>query len=221
VGTDPALASAFRGGPFVPAIESVDGYTLQAGPRYPGDQPARLAAWQALHTAAGARTGSLPLLSRTGLEAFESMESLQDVAGDYSPMVAYPAGNPLAAGLQTVAQLVDAGLGTTIAYVTIAGFDTHADRVSAMGFSEFGRRAGENGSAGTDHGKSGPMFLFGPAVNGGLHGEPPDLRNLDDGDLRYSVDFRSVYASVLEQWLGCESEPVLFGSFETLPLFKT
>ena len=251
VGVDPAPVPAFRGGPFVPAMESVEGYTLQADPRHPRDQAARLAAWQALHVAAGARTGSLPLLSRTGLEAFESMESLHAVAGDYTPMVAYPDGNPLAAGLATVARLVDAGLGTTIAYVTVGGFDTHsgevdehgpllanvasaltaflddvaahghADEVAVMGFSEFGRRAGENGSGGTDHGKAGPMFLFGPAVTGGLYGDAPDLRNLDDGDLRYSVDFRSVYASVLEQWLGSESEPVLFGAFESLPLFQT
>ena len=250
VGVDPAPSPAFRGGPFVPAVESIDGYTLQADPVYPRDQSSRLVAWQALHTAAGARTGSLPLLSRTGLEAFESMESLQAVAGDYTPMVAYPAGNPLAAALQTVAQLIDADLGTNIAYVTMGGFDTHADegddhgpllanvasglnaflddlaahgrldQVAVMAFSEFGRRAGENGSGGTDHGKAGPVFLFGSGLNGGLYGEPPDLRHLDDGDLRYSVDFRSVYASVLEGWLGSESEPVLLGKFETLPIFR-
>lgn len=250
VGVDPAPVPAFRGGPFVPAVESIDSYTLQADPRFPRDQQARLVAWQALHAAAGARTGSLPLLSRTGLEAFESMESLQEVAGDYTPLVDYPTGNPLAAGLQTVAQLIDAGLGTTIAYVTIGGFDTHADegddhgpllanvaagltaflddigaqgradQVAVLTFSEFGRRVGENSSGGTDHGKAGPVLLFGSALNGGLYGDPPDLTNLHDGDLRHSVDFRSVYAAVLEQWLGTESEPVLFSQFEPLPLFN-
>ena len=250
VGVDPAPAPALRGGPFVPAVESIDSYTLQADPFYPGDQQARIVAWQALHAAAGARTGSLPLLSQTGLAAFESMESLQAVAGDYTPLVAYPSGNALAAAFQTVAQLIDADLGTNIAYVTLGGFDTHAgqedehgpllanvaaalnaflddlaaqgrlDQVAVMAFSEFGRRAGENGSGGTDHGKAGPVFLFGEGVNGGLYGDPPDLRNLDDGDLRYSVDFRSVYATVLEEWLGSESAPVLFGEFETLPLFR-
>ena len=149
-----------------------------------------------------------------------------------------------------MAQLIDADLGTNIAYVTMGGFDTHADegddhgpllanvasglnaflddlaahgrldQVAVMAFSEFGRRAGENGSGGTDHGKAGPVFLFGSGLNGGLYGEPPDLRHLDDGDLRYSVDFRSVYASVLEGWLGSESEPVLLGKFETLPIFR-
>lgn len=93
-------------------------------------------------------------------------------------------------------------------------------RVLVMSFSEFGRRVQENGSKGTDHGAAAPMFLCGPAVKGGLIGEHPSLKpaDLDFGDLRYHTDFRQVYATVLEKWLGCDSRQVLGGDFAPLPL---
>ena len=91
----------------------------------------------------------------------------------------------------------------------------NADRVVTMAFSEFGRRAKENASQGTDHGKAGPMFLFGPAIKAGVHGQLPSLADadLDKGDLKHTVDFRSVYATVLEKWLGTQSQPILGEKF--------
>ena len=71
-----------------------------------------------------------------------------------------------------------------------------------MTFSEFGRRAHENGSKGTDHGSGAPMLLVGGAVKSGIVGEHPSLSKLEDGNLVHSTDFRKVYAAVLEQWLG-------------------
>ena len=93
---------------------------------------------------------------------------------------------------------------------------SRADRVLTMGFSEFGRRVKENGSQGTDHGAAGPMFVLGSRVHGGVYGDHPDLSNLDDGDLRHTVDFRSVYATVIEDWLGASAPDVLGGAFDTL-----
>ena len=84
-------------------------------------------------------------------------------------------------------------------------------------FSEFGRRVRENGSAGTDHGAAGPVFLAGPAVKPGLLGAYPSLTDLDDGDLKPVVDFRRVYATILESWLGLPSETALGGTFEQFP----
>lgn len=75
------------------------------------------------------------------------------------------------------------------------------DQVLVLAWSEFGRRVHENGSKGTDHGTAGPVFLVGKGVKGGLYGDPPSLANLDAGDLRYTQDFRQVYATVLEDWL--------------------
>ena len=90
-------------------------------------------------------------------------------------------------------------------------------------FSEFGRTVKENGSAGTDHGTAGPVLLAGPAVRGGLVGATPNLVDLDpkDGDLRRSLDFRQVYATVLEGWLGLPTKTALGGTFERLPLFRS
>ena len=141
--------------------------------------------------------------------------------------------------LQTVASLIKGGLATRIYYVSVGGFDTHAgqlgrqdnlldrvaksigdfqatlerdgtaDRVVTMVFSEFGRRVGENASAGTDHGTAAPMFLVGNRVKAGIHGVAPSLTDLDEGDLKYTTDFRSVYAGVLENWFEVDSASVL------------
>lgn len=78
-------------------------------------------------------------------------------------------------------------------------------RVLTMSFSEFGRRVAQNGSGGTDHGAAAPMFLMGPMVRPGVIGSHPSLTNLDDGDLRYNVDFRNVYAGILTDWLKADS----------------
>ena len=87
-----------------------------------------------------------------------------------------------------------------------------------MTFTEFGRRVKENGSQGTDHGVAGPVFLLGNKLRAGIHCEHPSLTELVGGDLTMRVDFRQVYASVLEDWLGTPSAPVLGQGFEKLPL---
>ncbi len=86
-------------------------------------------------------------------------------------------------------------------------------RVLTMTFSEFGRRVGQNASAGTDHGTAAPMFLAGPMVRPGVLGNHPSLTDLDNGDLKFTADFRSVYAGVLAQWLRADPEQVLEGRF--------
>lgn len=161
----------------------------------------------------------------------------------------YP-NTPLAGKLRTVGQLIDAGLKTRIFYVELDGFDTHAqqgeahasllqqwsDALSAfandlqgMGrfedalvltFSEFGRRVEENASEGTDHGAAAPVFLAGGGVQGGVIGELPSLEDLDDGDLRYHTDFRQVYATILEGWLGWESSRIVGEGFPPLDLLR-
>jgi uncharacterized protein (DUF1501 family) len=88
-----------------------------------------------------------------------------------------------------------------------------------MTFSEFGRRVAENASAGTDHGKGSCLFVAGPAVKGGLYGSHPDLADLDQGDLEFTTDFRSVYATVLANWLKADPKPVLRGEFGKLGFF--
>jgi uncharacterized protein (DUF1501 family) len=89
-----------------------------------------------------------------------------------------------------------------------------------MTFSEFGRRVAENASTGTDHGAAAPMFIIGQKVKAGLLGKYPGLAPSDlfQGDLKYNVDFRSVYAAVLENWLKTKSQPILGKKFEPLTI---
>ncbi len=166
----------------------------------------------------------------------------------------YPSGNSLATNLAIVAKLIKGGLGARVYMVSLNGFDTHAnqstthatlmarlsgavtafyadlaagglaDHVAAMTFSEFGRRVNENGSAGTDHGSSAPMFLFGGGIQGGLKGAAPSLSALDaSGNLRFDTDYRQVYATMMTDWFGIAPEAVaaVFGKpFDTLDLVR-
>ncbi len=93
-------------------------------------------------------------------------------------------------------------------------------RVLTMSFSEFGRRVAQNASQGTDHGTAAPMFLFGPMVKAGVIGDHPSLTDLDEGDLKYRIDFRSVYAGVLDGWLKADPKKILEGEYKSVPVIK-
>ncbi|GAB3629872.1 Twin-arginine translocation pathway signal sequence domain-containing protein [Pandoraea terrae] len=90
-----------------------------------------------------------------------------------------------------------------------------------MTYAEFGRRPRENQSAGTDHGTVAPHFIAGGRVRGGLYGQAPRLDSLDgNGNLPFAVDFREIYATVLERWWGMPSQPVLLGRFRPLDILR-
>jgi uncharacterized protein (DUF1501 family) len=93
-------------------------------------------------------------------------------------------------------------------------------RVLTMTFSEFGRRVAQNASNGTDHGTAAPMFLAGPMVRPGILGNHPSLTDLDNGDLKFTSDFRSVYAGILQQWLRADPEKVLEGRYQAAKVVK-
>jgi uncharacterized protein (DUF1501 family) len=110
---------------------------------------------------------------------------------------------------------IDGALAAFHAEMTAIGA---ADDVLVLAYSEFGRRPEENGSNGTDHGTAAPMFAFGNPVVGGVYGPDPDLVGLDgDGNLVHQVDFREVYATVIERWLAGDPDAVLNGSFTPVP----
>jgi uncharacterized protein (DUF1501 family) len=174
-------------------------------------------------------------------------EELPKLIAGYKPAGAYPA-TALGRSLSLAAQIVGSKLGTKVIYVQHGSFDTHVSQVQTqnrllgefsdaiaafyadlsahgndgnvltMTFSEFGRRIEENGSRGTDHGEASPLFLVGGNVKGGLYGTPPDLSKTSMGNVAFTTDFRSVYATVLERWLGKPSQKILSGSFDTLPI---
>jgi uncharacterized protein (DUF1501 family) len=92
--------------------------------------------------------------------------------------------------------------------------------VAVMVFTEFGRRVPENTSKGTDHGTATPMFVIGETVKGGQYGEPPSLTTLADGNLKYTTDFRRVYATLIKEWLRySDTTSLLKGEFQTLDMF--
>ena len=148
------------------------------------------------------------------------------------------AATPFGRQLETAARLLRAGVAAPVIKVSIGSFDTHAnqarnhqvlleqlasglaafaqsmetaglwDRVLVMTYSEFGRRAGENGSAGTDHGTAAPHLMMGGRIRGGFYGDQPPLDGLGDGNLVHRVHFRSLYATVAREWWGFEAPTI-------------
>jgi uncharacterized protein (DUF1501 family) len=193
--------------------------------------------------AARASIPDLDYVTHTAVAANRSSEKVRELAGKYKPSLSYPT-TQLATALKTVAGLIAGRLGTRVYFVRQTGYDTHsgqkpahdrlmaelsgavaafqqdltaqgnAGRVLTVTFSEFGRRPEENASQGTDHGSAGPMFLFGPGVKPGIHGEHPSYETFNkQNNFVHTTDFRNVYAAVLERWLGVPSQPVLGETF--------
>ena len=191
----------------------------------------------------------LDFLERTAMDAQVSSDDILRMTRGHQPSAAYPGGE-FGAGLQTIAAMIAGNLPTRVYYVSLGGFDTHAqqrqrhdqlmkvlgqglsafwsdmktqghqDRVLVMTFSEFGRRVQQNASGGTDHGAAAPMFLMGPKITPGLLGKYPSLTDLDAGDLKFGTDFRSVYATILQNWMDTPSKPILGNQFPTFPILR-
>jgi uncharacterized protein (DUF1501 family) len=231
---------------FVPAVTNLANYRFQSDPRWPADRPAQLRALEALDARHEAIRPYAEFLGKQSLNALASADEVARVAGGWTTPVTYP-DTGFAQGLKLVGQLIAGDLGTRVFYVTLGGFDTHAnqkgtqqrlleqlaagldafqqdveamgkaDQVLTMTFSEFGRRARENGSQGTDHGTAEPLFVLGTGVRPGVYGAQPPLEALDaQGDLQFQVDFRAVYGTVLSRWLGADADAVLGARYAPL-----
>ena len=180
-------------------------------------------------------------LMRTALDAQLASDRIRAAVAK-QPLVQYP-GHGLARQLQTIGAMIRDNMPTRVYYASMGGFDTHGGQAGAHGnlmrhlaesvkafqndlieqrndarvltmvFSEFGRRVKQNGSGGTDHGTAAPTFLIGPAAKPGVFGAHPSLIDLDQGDLRYGIDFRSVYTSILEDWMKAPASKILRGDF--------
>lgn len=227
----------------VPTLTSTKSYALASDPLDPDRGNSRMQALMNLYNSYPKTSPYAALLDATALNAQEGSRALRAAETAYMPAVTYPQ-DSFAAGLKILAEAIVQDLGLRVGYVTLGGFDTHAnqqdthdrlmttlaqglsafyndlsahgkaDNVIVLTWSEFGRRVEENGSQGTDHGTAAPLFVLGKAVTRGIFGEPPGLSNLDNnGNLKYTVDFRSVYATVLDRWMGASSQEVLGGSF--------
>jgi uncharacterized protein (DUF1501 family) len=168
-------------------------------------------------------------------DVYRSAEALDRMQNQVPLRVAFPQ-TMIGRHLQTAARLISGGAAIPVIKVSHGGFDTHAkqrnlhdrlleqlaeamsafrramqqigcwEQVLVMTYSEFGRRPAENGSRGTDHGTAAPHFAMGGKVKGGLYGRQPSLQELENDDLRFSVDYRSLYATVGRRWWGLNKE---------------
>jgi uncharacterized protein (DUF1501 family) len=202
-----------------------------------------------LSTAQSAAANQVTFLRRQADAVYRASARIKKAATDYQSKVMYPESG-LGTQLRQAAQIISSDLGTRVLFASQDGYDTHsaqsdqhstllsdlsacmsafqqdmaalkvADRVLVMVFSEFGRRVDENGSQGTDHGAGSCMFVAGQHAQGGLIGQYPSLEQLGDGDLIYTTDFRSVYATLLDGWLGADADKLLGEPLARLNLLR-
>jgi len=223
----------------VPSFVNLVSYQYQTDGAYPGDRNNQIRTFLTQNGTEYEIVNSADTLSQVGEDAISSSNLLQTVGAGYVAGGTYPAGT-LGAGLLLIAQIINANLGARILYITFGGFDNHATQnvdhdpllttvsngikalfddldahgkshdVLLMTWSEFGRRAQDNGSNGTDHGTMGAHFVVGDAVTPGIYGGVPSLTNLDsNGNRRMVNDFRSYYGTILQDWLGADSAAIL------------
>jgi uncharacterized protein (DUF1501 family) len=232
-------------GATVSVIDSVASYDVQGGPVRQAAAPALYKRTPGLY---GALFDQALSTAESGIAALKKASGYTPAATYADTATVYGSKNSLAASLQLTAQMIVTQPGVKVCHVVLGGFDTHQQedtrqtalltgldralgafmqdldahgvthRVVVMTWSEFGRRVRENGSKGTDHGSAAPVFVVGRPVKGGLYGAAPSLTDLDSGNLKHTVDFRSVYQAMIRDWLGGDSESVLGGSFPALPL---
>ncbi len=187
-------------------------------------------------------------LYKTMIDAQSSAAYLHEKSKVHRTQADYPT-TPFGKDLKQVAELITADTDTKIYYLSLTGFDTHAnqqnqqtrllkqyadgmkafvsdlkanrlmDDVLILTFSEFGRRVKQNASRGTDHGTANNLMLIGGQLKKpGFFNDGPDLTRLDQGDLIYQVDFRNIYANILNQWLDADAMNILNGRFEGMRL---
>jgi len=241
---------ALNGAPVrAPSIASLEDFQLKVAAASGSDKKEQKKIIEGSAKPAGDQPSLLDFVQRTAANTYASSQRLQEIGKNYQPKSPYPQ-SPLANRLKLAAQLIDANLGARIFYVSLENFDTHAnqalshaqlltqlsaamtafykdmaargykDRLLMMTFSEFGRRARENGSKGTDHGSAAPMLLVGGKVKAGVVGKHPSLTQLEMGNLKHHTDFRQVYAAILDGWLGVSSKEVLGQKFEPVDVLK-
>lgn len=208
-----------------------------------GENNSNRALYDAMLGINAATLGRGPRAAQIAETSAGAIETADELGAIFSPEI--DEADSLLRDAIVAARLINLDVGARVLTLSMGGYDHHADqrpehddfmssmdraidhifdnikpkfrdRVVLMTFSEFGRRVDENGG-GTDHGTANCLFVVGDNVNGGHYGEQPSLGNLDDrGDLKHKVDFRSVYATVLEEWLGADSQEILGANYETL-----
>ena len=200
----------------------------------------------AMRSIAAQPTGAGPLADSMAVRTVRALDAAQRVSTTWTDALT---GTPISRQLVMAANLINADVGTRVVSVGFDGFDTHARQplthhglladldqalsqffrrlqprfaanVSVMTYSEFGRRPAANDSDGTDHGTSSVAMVLGANVAGAMIGDVPSLQSLDDaGNPAVTVDFRSLYSTLVAGWLDADPEQVIGARHELLPLF--
>jgi uncharacterized protein (DUF1501 family) len=227
-GDDPLRAVNI--GPVLPPLAVGEKHTAGAlsATKIPADRADR---FDAIMAALGAEDPTDTPAMAAVRKSYRSARTVDQSFASVKPAAAEH--NSLATQLAAVAAAVKARVPTRVYTVQLGGFDTHADErttqqrllqtfdeavtgflhqvagsnVVLMAYSEFGRRVRANASQGTDHGTAGPVFVAGAPVKGGFYGEEPSLTDLDNGDLKYTTDFRDVYHELLARTVGTDPTP--------------
>ena len=238
-------ALAMTGVP-VASVAVLETYGVLTGITEPAERDQALDVFARMYAPALGTGPVMDYLGQTGLDALMGADILKKAPETYRSSIEYDA-SPIGQNLQGIAKVLLADIGTRVFYTQHGGYDTHANEVPAhpklwselsqsisdfyadlmehdssdnvlmFVFSEFGRRVRDNGS-GTDHGSGGLALAIGDAVQGGMYGEYPSLKESDllEGDLNFGVDFRGVYGTMVERWLGLDAKVVVGGTFEQL-----
>lgn len=195
---------------------------------------------------AGSKNPALEHLLAVQNDVYRSAQALDQKLQSQVPLKVNFPQTMIGRHLQTAARLIAGGAAIPVIKVSHGGFDTHAkqrnrhdrlleqlaealnafrramqqigcwEQVLVMTYSEFGRRPAENGSQGTDHGTAAPHFAMGGKVKGGLYGRQPSLQKLENDDLKFNVDYRSLYATVGRRWWGLNKEFLDGGPYPVL-----
>lgn len=180
-------------------------------------------------------------------EASSSAKYIFETSKNYKSSSNYPK-NPFGKQLKTTAKFINSGLNTEVYFISMGGFDTHANQLKKQNnlleiysksievfineleendtfkdtliltFSEFGRRVKQNAANGTDHGAANNVFIIGKNLKkGGVYNKSDNLEDLDEnGDLKYSIDFRSIYSTIMENWMGIKANAIIDGAYPKL-----
>ena len=224
-------------------------FDFRTDPKFALDRNIQMSALNDIYQNFSLGRPHVELLREAGLAANKASDRLTKIVRGYKAQANYPGGG-LGDALRFVSQMICGGVNARIYNLSLGGFDTHTNEKNGQGnqlrqlseaisafqtdlaahhldkqvltlvYSEFGRRVGENGSQGTDHGAAAPVFVIGKGVNGGVYGEHASLTVLDEGDLKYAIDFRQIYATIANRWFGLDAHDILGKNFEELKFIR-
>ena len=233
----------------VPSVYDLNQFKFNTDVHYQQDHKCQVDAFNRLYADFKGSRPEMELVKNVGMDSIKASDYLFGVVRGYKGTVNYP-DSAFARSLKFISQMICAGLSARVYNVSLGGFDTHSNQENKQGrllkqlsegiaafqadleqhgldkdvlmmtFSEFGRRVAQNNGNGTDHGTAAPQFVIGSSVRGGIYGDYPSLTDLDAGDLKYKIDFRNVYGTVLDRWLRADSRQILGAHFDDMGFIK-